>query len=64
MTKSLAVKLELTLPKGNHSLQLYIIRDSYTSADHNIDLETIEVLEVIVMRMSRLLGFINLVSCL
>ncbi|EPQ53751.1 Sec63-domain-containing protein [Gloeophyllum trabeum ATCC 11539] len=45
VTKSLAVKLELTLPEGKHSLHLYVICDSYVGADHDIPLETIEVAE-------------------
>ena len=45
VTKSLAVKLEFTLPKGTHSLKLYVICDSYVGADHDIGLEPIEVLE-------------------
>ncbi|TFK49242.1 putative RNA helicase [Heliocybe sulcata] len=45
VTKSLAVKLELTLPEGKHDLRLYVICDSYVGADHDIPLETIEVAE-------------------
>ncbi|KIJ93294.1 hypothetical protein K443DRAFT_112249 [Laccaria amethystina LaAM-08-1] len=45
VTKSLAVKLEFTLPKGTHSLKLYVICDSYVGADHDIGLEPIGVLE-------------------
>lgn len=45
VTKSLAVKLEFSLPKGNHSLKLYVICDSYVGADHDIALDPIEVAE-------------------
>ncbi|KAF7363545.1 U5 small nuclear ribonucleoprotein helicase [Mycena sanguinolenta] len=45
VTKSLAVKLEITLPKGTHSLRLYVICDSYLGADHDISLDPIEVAE-------------------
>ena len=45
VTKSLAMKLEFTLPKGAHKLKLYVICDSYIGADHDIDLEPIEVAE-------------------
>ncbi|KAK7020512.1 putative ATP dependent RNA helicase [Favolaschia claudopus] len=45
VTKSLAVKLEITLPKGTHSLKLYVICDSYLGADHDISLDPIEVAE-------------------
>ncbi|KAF8056607.1 DNA polymerase theta/eta [Lyophyllum atratum] len=45
VTKSLAVKLEFTLPKGTHSLKLYVICDSYIGADHDIALEPIDVAE-------------------
>ena len=45
MTKSLAIKLVFTLPKGTHSLKLYIICDSYVGADHDIGLEPVGVLE-------------------
>jgi len=37
VTKSLAVKLEFTLPKGSHALKLYVICDSYVGADHDIN---------------------------
>ena len=43
--KSLGVKLELTLPKGTHKLKLYVICDSYVGADHDIDMDPIEVAE-------------------
>lgn len=45
VNKSLAVKLEFTLPKGTHSLKLYVICDSYIGADHDIGLDPIEVAE-------------------
>ncbi|KAF9474450.1 Sec63-domain-containing protein [Pholiota conissans] len=45
VTKSLAVKLEFSLPKGTHSLKLYVICDSYVGADHDIALDPIEVAE-------------------
>ena len=43
--KNLAVKLEFTLPKGQHSLKLSVICDSYMGADHDISLGTIDVAE-------------------
>jgi len=45
VNKNLAVKLEITLPKGTHSLKLYVICDSYLGADHDISLDPIEVAE-------------------
>ncbi|KJA17891.1 hypothetical protein HYPSUDRAFT_205863 [Hypholoma sublateritium FD-334 SS-4] len=45
VTKSLGVKLEFSLPKGTHSLKLYVICDSYVGADHDISLDPIEVAE-------------------
>lgn len=45
VSKSLNVKLEFTLPKGTHALKLYVICDSYVGADHDINLEPIEVAE-------------------
>ncbi|KAF7968038.1 hypothetical protein HWV62_32144 [Athelia sp. TMB] len=45
VTKSLNVKLEFTLPKGKHSLKLYVICDSYVGADHDIGLDPIDVAE-------------------
>jgi pre-mRNA-splicing helicase BRR2 len=45
VSKSLAVKLEFTLPKGRHDLKLYVICDSYVGADHDIGLEPIDVAE-------------------
>lgn len=43
--KSLNVKLEFTLPKGQHALKLYVICDSYMGADHDISLDALEVAE-------------------
>jgi pre-mRNA-splicing helicase BRR2 len=45
VNRSLSVKLEFTLPKGSHSLKLYVICDSYVGADHDINLEPIDVAE-------------------
>lgn len=45
VTKSLVVKLEFTLPKGTHRPRLYVVCDSYVGADHDIELEPIEVAE-------------------
>jgi pre-mRNA-splicing helicase BRR2 len=45
VNKSLSVKLEFTLPKGSHSLKLYVICDSYVGADHDIGMESIDVAE-------------------
>ena len=45
VTKSFAVKLEFSLPKGTHSLELYITSDSYVGADHDITLNPIDVAE-------------------
>ncbi|PPQ88313.1 hypothetical protein CVT25_012373 [Psilocybe cyanescens] len=45
VTRSLAVKLEFSLPKGTHNLKLYVICDSYVGADHDIALDPIEVAE-------------------
>ncbi|KAJ7741533.1 putative RNA helicase [Mycena maculata] len=45
VNKNLAVKLEIILPKGTHSLKLYVICDSYLGADHDISLDPIEVAE-------------------
>jgi pre-mRNA-splicing helicase BRR2 len=45
VNKNLAVKLEFTLPKGAHSLKLYVICDSYIGADHDIAMDTIDVAE-------------------
>lgn len=45
VSKSLGVKLEFTLPKGTHSLKLYVICDSYVGADHDVSLDPIDVAE-------------------
>ncbi|KAF9443271.1 Sec63-domain-containing protein [Macrolepiota fuliginosa MF-IS2] len=45
VTKSLVVKLEFTLPKGTHQPRLYVVCDSYVGADHDIELDPIEVAE-------------------
>ena len=45
VSKSLNVKLEFTLPKGSHALKLYVICDSYVGADHDINLDPIDVAE-------------------
>ena len=45
VNKSLSVKLEFTLPKGTHTLKLYVICDSYIGADHDIGLDPIDVAE-------------------
>ena len=43
--RDLSVKLEFTLPKGEHKLKLYVICDSYNGADHDISLDPITVVE-------------------
>ena len=43
VNKGLSVKLEFSLPKGTHSLKLYVICDCYIGADHDIGLDPIEV---------------------
>ena len=43
--KQLVVKLDFTLPKGEHKLKLYVICDSYSGADHDITLDPITVAE-------------------
>lgn len=43
--KSLSVDLKLTLAAGKHKLHLYVICDSYMGADHDIALETIDVIQ-------------------
>ncbi len=43
--KTLTVTLEFTLPKGSHDLKLYAICDSYSGADHDLPVDTIEVAE-------------------
>ncbi|KAF5375631.1 hypothetical protein D9757_008508 [Collybiopsis confluens] len=45
VSKTLAVKLEFTLPKGKHSIKLYVICDSYVGADHDIGLGELDVAE-------------------
>jgi pre-mRNA-splicing helicase BRR2 len=45
VAKKLNVKLEFTLPKGTHHPRLYVVCDSYVGADHDIELEQIEVAE-------------------
>ncbi|KAG1789995.1 putative RNA helicase [Suillus plorans] len=45
VTKNLSVKLEFTLPKGEHALKLYVICDAYVGADHDLSLEPIDVAE-------------------
>lgn len=45
VSRSLNAKLEFTLPKGKHSLKLYVICDSYVGADHDIGLDEVEVAE-------------------
>lgn len=43
--RNLAVRLEFSLPQGTHALKLYVICDSYVGADHDIDLDTLDVAE-------------------
>jgi pre-mRNA-splicing helicase BRR2 len=43
--RGLTTKLSFTLPQGEHHLQLYVICDSYSGADHDINLEPITVAE-------------------
>ncbi|KAG8936165.1 DEIH-box ATPase [Tulasnella sp. 418] len=43
--KQMTVKLDFTLPKGEHKLKLYVICDSYVGADHDIPLDPITVAE-------------------
>ena len=45
VNKNLSVKLEFTLPKGTHKLKLYVICDSYVGADHDINLDPLDVAE-------------------
>jgi pre-mRNA-splicing helicase BRR2 len=45
VAKSLAVKLEFTLPRGAHELKPFAICDSYMGADHAISLDPINVSE-------------------
>lgn len=43
--RSLSVRLEFSLPQGTHALKMYVICDSYNGADHDIDLESLDVAE-------------------
>jgi pre-mRNA-splicing helicase BRR2 len=43
--RNLTTKLTFTLPHGEHHLKLYVICDSYSGADHDINLEPIIVAE-------------------
>ncbi|KZT07923.1 putative RNA helicase [Laetiporus sulphureus 93-53] len=43
--RNLSVRLEFSLPQGSHALKLFVICDSYIGADHDIDLESLEVAE-------------------
>nr|VWO96385.1 Pre-mRNA-splicing ATP-dependent RNA helicase PRP28 (EC [Ganoderma boninense] len=43
--RSLNVRLEFSLPQGQHALKLYVICDSYLGADHDIDIDPIDVAE-------------------
>lgn len=45
VARRLGVKLEFTLPKGEHELRLYVICDSYVGADHDVEIGTVEVAE-------------------
>ena len=45
VNRNINVKLEFTLPKGTHNLKLYVICDSYMGADHDINLDPIDVAE-------------------
>lgn len=45
VSKSLTAKLEFALPKGAHSLKLYVICDSYVGADHDLSIDPIDVAE-------------------
>ncbi|KAH7919595.1 Sec63-domain-containing protein [Leucogyrophana mollusca] len=45
VNKSLSVKLEFSLPKGTHTLKLYVICDSYVGADHDLSVDPIDVAE-------------------
>jgi pre-mRNA-splicing helicase BRR2 len=45
VAKNLSVRLEFTLPQGQHSLKLSAICDSYMGADHDIPLDAIDVAE-------------------
>ena len=43
--RNLNVRLEFSLPQGQHALKLYVICDSYMGADHDIDVDPIDVAE-------------------
>ena len=43
--RNLNVRLEFSLPQGQHALKLYVICDSYMGADHDIDIDPIDVAE-------------------
>ncbi|EMD34630.1 hypothetical protein CERSUDRAFT_116803 [Gelatoporia subvermispora B] len=43
--RNLSVRLEFSLPEGKHALKLYVICDSYIGADHDIDLDPLDVAE-------------------
>jgi pre-mRNA-splicing helicase BRR2 len=43
--KTLTINLDFTLSKGTHNLKLYAICDSYTGADHDLAVGTVEVAE-------------------
>jgi pre-mRNA-splicing helicase BRR2 len=43
LKRTVTVNLEFTLPQGSHALKLYLICDSYMGADHDIQLDPIEV---------------------
>lgn len=45
VARRLGVKLEFTLPKGEHELRLYVICDSYVGADHDVEIGTVQVAE-------------------
>ena len=45
VAKTLRVKLEFALPAGEHRPQLLVICDSYMGADHDLQLDPIEVAE-------------------
>ncbi|KAG1823896.1 Sec63 domain-containing protein [Suillus subaureus] len=45
ITKNLLVKLEFTLPKGTHTLKLYVICNAYIGTDHDLSLDPIDVAE-------------------
>ncbi|KAI5993411.1 Sec63 domain-containing protein [Pisolithus marmoratus] len=45
VSKDLHMKLKFSLPKGTHSLKLYVICDLYVGADHNLSVEPIDIAE-------------------